>query len=72
VHDLGDAVKYLAELRKATDDELLTHLSGWRQGTREWLQVTREIRRREYLWPELRSWAAVVISLLALAVSVWK
>jgi len=61
---------YENELRSKSKAELAQQASGWKTGTApHWLCLW-EIERRRNLWPEVRSWAAFVISLIALSISI--
>jgi hypothetical protein len=62
----------MAELRAMTVVELQKDLAGWRPGTENYLLTQDEIRRRQTFWPEVRSWLAFGISVLALIVAAFK
>jgi hypothetical protein len=68
------------EVAKLSDDELLKRLAGWQPGTEPYLIVQREIDRRKeasrdaledsrFRKTEFRSWVAVGLSAIALAVA---
>ena len=68
------------EVAKLSDDGLLQRLAGWKPGTEPYLIVQREIDRRKEAYKdareestfrktEFRSWVAVGLSVIALAVA---
>lgn len=61
---------YPQALRKLSWPELAEETGGWREGTpAHWLCVW-EVERRNKWWPEMRAWAALVTSLIALTISI--
>ena len=60
-----------AQLRAMPDPELIEHLSGWREGTAEWLLAKQELDRRAARGSEIRWWVAIGLSILAILISVF-
>ena len=58
-------------LREMSDDKLYKWTAGWKTNTAQHIAGQQEIRRRNYSQASLRSWIAIGMSALALAVAVF-
>jgi hypothetical protein len=60
------------ELRKWTDERLMSHRAKLNDTSDDAPLVDYELRRRQNFWPCVRSWAALFISALAVLVAYFK
>jgi len=59
-----------ASLRSLTDEGLAQQLEGWKEGTGNWWLAQMEFKRRQAAGNVRRGWIGVVLSIVAIIVSV--
>ena len=59
----------LSKKRTMTDDELVEDLSGWKEGTKDYIACMIELKRRQERPNEIRGWIAVAVSAVSLVIS---
>lgn len=60
---------YFSEVKRMTELQLLNARAGWTPQAAAWHVVDRELQRRDARGTNFRSWVAIVISLIAIVVS---
>ena len=54
-----------------SDEELAWHWSGWQENTGDWHLTKMEVTRRQNFPNEVRGWVSLVLSLVAIGVSIF-
>ena len=67
LHHMPD--KSSGSLKKLSDQDLHKFISGWKVGSADHIAGTRELERRTTNPTNLRSWIALVLSILAVVVA---
>ncbi|PHQ59879.1 MAG: hypothetical protein COC03_04150 [Robiginitomaculum sp.] len=62
--------KSLDTLRRLSDEDLHEYIAGWREGTADYIAGMRELDRRTSTPISVRSWVAIVLSSVAILVSI--
>lgn len=60
----------MSDLRTKSDSELAEWVAGWKPGTKDYILGMAELDRRKNRGNTIRGWLAIVISVLALIVSI--
>lgn len=58
------------ELRKKSDEDLAEFMAGWKHDTGNYILSEMEFKRRQSAPNEIRGWVSLVLSVLAIIVSV--
>ena len=60
----------MADLKQKSDSELAESIAGWKPGTKNHILGMAELDRRKNRGNTVRGWIAIIISILALIVSI--
>ena len=58
------------ELKGMSDEALAEHWSGWKRDTGDWYLTDIEVKRRQIAASEFRGWLSVVLSIMAVLISI--